>query len=141
MAPRIALLMVDTISGLAAADYRHDEWGVDVGVSGSQKGLMLPPDSVSTRCRRGRWRHRKPPRCLGHSGLVRNRDDERVRLLALHAQHQSAVRIVRSPGHDLRPRGWTRSSPGTNVSRRVPGGVAAWGWRFSAPIPPCIRLS
>jgi alanine-glyoxylate transaminase/serine-glyoxylate transaminase/serine-pyruvate transaminase len=38
-----ALLVVDTISGLAAADYRHDEWGVDVAVSGSQKGLMLPP--------------------------------------------------------------------------------------------------
>lgn len=38
-----ALLMVDTISGLGAADYRHDEWGVDVSVSGSQKGLMLPP--------------------------------------------------------------------------------------------------
>jgi alanine-glyoxylate transaminase/serine-glyoxylate transaminase/serine-pyruvate transaminase len=38
-----ALLMVDTISGLAAADYRHDEWRVDVTVSGSQKGLMLPP--------------------------------------------------------------------------------------------------
>lgn len=38
-----ALLMVDSISGLACADYRHDEWGVDVTVSGSQKGLMLPP--------------------------------------------------------------------------------------------------
>jgi alanine-glyoxylate transaminase/serine-glyoxylate transaminase/serine-pyruvate transaminase len=38
-----ALLIVDTISGLASADYRHDEWGVDVTVSGSQKGLMLPP--------------------------------------------------------------------------------------------------
>ena len=38
-----ALLMVDTISGLACADYRHDEWGVDVSISGSQKGLMLPP--------------------------------------------------------------------------------------------------
>jgi alanine-glyoxylate transaminase/serine-glyoxylate transaminase/serine-pyruvate transaminase len=38
-----ALLIVDTISGLASADYRHDEWGVDVAVSGSQKGLMLPP--------------------------------------------------------------------------------------------------
>jgi alanine-glyoxylate transaminase/serine-glyoxylate transaminase/serine-pyruvate transaminase len=38
-----ALLMVDTISGLACADYRHDEWGVDVTVGGSQKGLMLPP--------------------------------------------------------------------------------------------------
>lgn len=38
-----ALFMVDTISSLASVDYRHDEWGVDVTVSGSQKGLMLPP--------------------------------------------------------------------------------------------------
>ena len=38
-----ALFMVDTISGLASLDYQHDEWGVDVTVSGSQKGLMLPP--------------------------------------------------------------------------------------------------
>ena len=38
-----ALLLVDSISGLAAAEYKHDEWGVDVTVSGSQKGLMLPP--------------------------------------------------------------------------------------------------
>ncbi|MBR0653831.1 pyridoxal-phosphate-dependent aminotransferase family protein [Plastoroseomonas arctica] len=38
-----ALLLVDTISGLASAEYRHDAWGVDVTVSGSQKGLMLPP--------------------------------------------------------------------------------------------------
>lgn len=38
-----ALLLVDSISGLASAEYRHGEWGVDVTVSGSQKGLMLPP--------------------------------------------------------------------------------------------------
>jgi alanine-glyoxylate transaminase/serine-glyoxylate transaminase/serine-pyruvate transaminase len=38
-----ALLVVDTISSLASIDYRHDEWGVDVSISGSQKGLMLPP--------------------------------------------------------------------------------------------------
>ncbi|HYC35438.1 MAG TPA: aminotransferase class V-fold PLP-dependent enzyme [Usitatibacter sp.] len=38
-----ALLMVDTISSLASIDYRHDEWGVDVTVGGSQKGMMLPP--------------------------------------------------------------------------------------------------
>jgi alanine-glyoxylate transaminase / serine-glyoxylate transaminase / serine-pyruvate transaminase len=38
-----ALLLVDTISSLASMDYRHDGWGVDVTVSGSQKGLMLPP--------------------------------------------------------------------------------------------------
>ena len=38
-----ALLMVDTVSSLASIDYRHDEWRVDVTVTGSQKGLMLPP--------------------------------------------------------------------------------------------------
>jgi alanine-glyoxylate transaminase/serine-glyoxylate transaminase/serine-pyruvate transaminase len=48
-----ALLLVDSISGLACVDYRHDEWGVDVTISGSQKGLMLPPgisfNAVSSR--------------------------------------------------------------------------------------------
>ncbi len=38
-----ALLMVDTVSSLGSMEYRHDAWGVDVTVSGSQKGLMLPP--------------------------------------------------------------------------------------------------
>ena len=38
-----ALLIVDTVSSLASIDYRHDEWEVDVAVSGSQKGLMVPP--------------------------------------------------------------------------------------------------
>src|SRR5690606_23843251 len=38
-----ALLLVDTISSLGSIEYRHDEWGVDVTVAGSQKGLMLPP--------------------------------------------------------------------------------------------------
>jgi alanine-glyoxylate transaminase / serine-glyoxylate transaminase / serine-pyruvate transaminase len=38
-----ALFMVDVISSLGSIDYRHDEWGVDVTIAGSQKGLMLPP--------------------------------------------------------------------------------------------------
>ena len=38
-----ALLMVDTISGLASMEYEHDAWGVDISVGGSQKGMMLPP--------------------------------------------------------------------------------------------------
>ena len=37
-----ALLLVDTISSLGSIDFRHDEWGVDVTVGCSQKGLMLP---------------------------------------------------------------------------------------------------
>ena len=48
-----ALLMVDTISSLASIDYAHDDWGVDVTIAGSQKGLMLPPglsfNAVSTK--------------------------------------------------------------------------------------------
>ena len=51
-----ALFMVDTISSLASIDYRHDEWGVDVTVAGSQKGLMLPPglsfNAVSAKARK-----------------------------------------------------------------------------------------
>jgi alanine-glyoxylate transaminase/serine-glyoxylate transaminase/serine-pyruvate transaminase len=50
-----ALLLVDAISSLGAMEYRHDEWGVDVTVAGSQKGLMLPPglgfNAVSQRAR------------------------------------------------------------------------------------------
>ncbi len=38
-----ALFLVDTISSLASIEYQHDEWGVDVTISCSQKGLMLPP--------------------------------------------------------------------------------------------------
>ena len=38
-----ALLMVDTISGIGSIEYKHDQWGVDVTIAGSQKGLMLPP--------------------------------------------------------------------------------------------------
>ncbi|HEX9052436.1 MAG TPA: aminotransferase class V-fold PLP-dependent enzyme [Anaeromyxobacter sp.] len=38
-----ALFLVDTVSSLACIDYRHDEWGVDVAIASSQKGLMLPP--------------------------------------------------------------------------------------------------
>ncbi len=51
-----ALLLVDTISSLASIDYRHDEWGVDVTVGGSQKGLMLPAglgfNAISEKARR-----------------------------------------------------------------------------------------
>jgi alanine-glyoxylate transaminase / serine-glyoxylate transaminase / serine-pyruvate transaminase len=62
-----ALFMVDTISGLACADYRHDEWGVDVTISGSQKGLMLPPgisfNAVSQKAQAAS-RHARLPRAF-----------------------------------------------------------------------------
>jgi alanine-glyoxylate transaminase/serine-glyoxylate transaminase/serine-pyruvate transaminase len=50
-----ALLLVDTISSLCSIEYKHDEWGVDVTVCGSQKGMMLPPgisfNAVSAKAR------------------------------------------------------------------------------------------
>ena len=59
-----ALFMVDTISSLASIDYRHDEWGVDVTVAGSQKGLMLPPglgfNAVSAKALAAHQRARLP---------------------------------------------------------------------------------
>jgi alanine-glyoxylate transaminase/serine-glyoxylate transaminase/serine-pyruvate transaminase len=60
-----ALLMVDTISSLGSIEYRHDAWGVDVTVAGSQKGLMLPPglsfNAVSPKARAAS-KHAKLPR-------------------------------------------------------------------------------
>jgi alanine-glyoxylate transaminase / serine-glyoxylate transaminase / serine-pyruvate transaminase len=59
-----ALLLVDTISSLASMDYRHDEWGVDVTIGCSQKGLMLPPglglNAVSEKALRAGERARLP---------------------------------------------------------------------------------
>ena len=59
-----ALLLVDTISSLGSMEYRHEEWGVDVTVAGSQKGLMLPPglsfNAVSPRARAASDRAKLP---------------------------------------------------------------------------------
>ena len=64
-----ALLIVDAVSSLASIDYRHDEWGVDVTVCGSQKGLMVPPGlgfvAVSDKARA---RRRRPRSCRGPTG-------------------------------------------------------------------------
>ena len=59
-----ALLMVDCVSSIGAMDYRHDAWGVDVTVAGSQKGLMLPPglgfNAVSAKARDAAKRSKMP---------------------------------------------------------------------------------
>ena len=91
-----ALFMVDTISSLASIDYRHDEWGVDVTVAGSQKGLMLPP-GLSFNC--------ISPKALAASksaqlaaqllGLGRDDRQRQERLLPVHAGDQPALRPAR----------------------------------------------
>ncbi len=50
-----ALYMVDTISSLASYDFRMDEWGVDLVIGGSQKGLMLPPGMSFTAINAKTW--------------------------------------------------------------------------------------
>jgi len=55
-----ALLYVDGVSSIACIDFRMDDWGVDLVVSGSQKGLMLPPGLSILAASRGQWRqHRR----------------------------------------------------------------------------------
>ena len=94
-----ALLMVDSISGLACADYRHDEWGVDVTISGSQKGLMLPPgisfNALSPKAIEASKTAKLPKAFWAWDEMI---EMNKTRLLALHAQHQPAVR----PGRSLR---------------------------------------
>ncbi len=63
-----ALLMVDTISSLASVEYKHEAWGVDVTVAGSQKGLMLPPGLSFTRSRPRRWTPTRRPACPAPTG-------------------------------------------------------------------------
>jgi len=69
-----ALLFVDTISSLASMDYRHDEWGVDVTVAGSQKGLMLPPglsfNGISDKARAAAKRSQLPKSYWGWEEML-----------------------------------------------------------------------
>jgi len=75
-----ALLLVDAVSSLGSIDLRHDEWGLDVTLAGSQKGLMLPPglsfnalsDKAAAASRSARlprsyfsWEHMLPPNAMG----------------------------------------------------------------------------
>jgi alanine-glyoxylate transaminase/serine-glyoxylate transaminase/serine-pyruvate transaminase len=69
-----SLLLVDTISSLGSIDYRHDEWGVDVTICGSQKGLMLPPglgfNAVSAKALEASRRARLPRSFLGWDDML-----------------------------------------------------------------------
>jgi alanine-glyoxylate transaminase/serine-glyoxylate transaminase/serine-pyruvate transaminase len=95
-----ALLMVDSISGLASAEYRHDAWGVDVTVSGSQKGLMLPPgmsfNALSPKAIEVSKTARLPKAFWAWDEII---EMNKSRLLALHTQHQPAVRPERGLRH------------------------------------------
>ena len=131
-----ALLMVDTISSLASIDYRHDEWGVDVTVAGSQKGLMLPPglsfNAISEKALKATRKRSPAPQLLG---LAADAGGEQDRLLPLHARHQSAVRPQRGGEDAARGRSARTCSPAmTAMPRRRAVRCEPGGWRCSAPI-------
>ena len=100
-----ALLMVDTISSLGSIDYRHDEWGVDVTVGGSQKGLMLPPglsfNALGEKALTVAKQSKLPKSYWGWDEMIASEQD---RLLPLHARDQHALRARRSDRHAARGR-------------------------------------
>ena len=87
-----ALLLVDAVSSLGAIDYRHDEWRVDVTISSSQKGMMLPPgmgfNAISRRRARRVRLGAADPRLLG---LAADASRQSGRLLSHHSGDQPAV--------------------------------------------------
>ena len=100
-----ALLMVDAVSSLAAMDYRHDEWGVDVAVSGSQKGLMLPPGlSFTAISQKALAASKKANAAALLLELGRHDRHQRGRHVPLHAGHRSAVWARRGDRHAARGR-------------------------------------
>ena len=96
-----ALFMVDTISGLASLEYQHDAWGVDVTVSGSQKGLMLPPglsfNAVSAKANKTGYFPYTPATNLlyGLNEAIDMLHEEGLEnVFARHARHGAATRAA-----------------------------------------------
>jgi alanine-glyoxylate transaminase/serine-glyoxylate transaminase/serine-pyruvate transaminase len=131
-----ALFMVDTISSLASMDYRHDEWGVDVTVGGSQKGLMLPPglsfNAVSAKALEAARRARLPKsywawdEMLGH-----NRDGYFPYTPATNLLYglREALRMLEEEGLD---NVFARHARHAEATRRA---VRAWGLEVLATNP------
>lgn len=149
-----ALYMVDTVSSLAAMDYRHDEWGVDVAVAGSQKGLMLPPglafNAMSDKARQAASGARLPRAYWDWEEIIAiNRDGffpytpatnllqglkvalrmlEDEGLDAVFERHSQAARASRAAvahwGFDLQSREPRAHSPAITAVR-IPDGVSA----------------
>ena len=124
-----ALLLVDTISSLASIDYRMDEWGVDVTVAGSQKGLMLPPglcfNAVSDKALAA---SKAREAAEGVLGLGRDARGQQDRLLPVHAGDEPALRPARSARRCSQEEGlenvFARHARHGEATRRA---VRAWG--------------
>ncbi|MEW5863099.1 MAG: aminotransferase class V-fold PLP-dependent enzyme [Pseudomonadota bacterium] len=131
-----ALLVVDTISSLASMDYRHDEWGVDVTVAGSQKGLMLPPglsfNAVSAKALEAAKRARLPKSYWAWDEmLAHNRDGYFPYTPATNLLYglREALRMLEEEGLE---NVFARHARHAEATRRA---VRAWGLEVLATNP------
>ncbi|MGG5820544.1 pyridoxal-phosphate-dependent aminotransferase family protein [Falsiroseomonas sp. HW251] len=101
-----ALFLVDTISSLGSLDYRHDEWGVDAAVGGSQKGLMLPVGfsftAVSEKGLAAHAKSRLPKHYFGWTTMLQRRHRSFIGTvpIALFYGLQEALRLIEEEGLD-----------------------------------------
>ena len=131
-----ALLLVDVVSSLGAMDYRHDDWGVDVTLAGSQKGLMMPPglgfNAASSKALAAAETARLP-RSYWSWGPVLEFNRRGFYPYTRPRIYSSAW--MRRCRCCLR-KGCRKYSPGTSVWRRRRGGRCEAGdWRYTAGTP------
>jgi alanine-glyoxylate transaminase/serine-glyoxylate transaminase/serine-pyruvate transaminase len=131
-----ALLLVDTISSLGSIDYRHDEWGVDVTVAGSQKGLMLPPglsfNAVSEKARRASAAAKLPRSYWGWDEmLAANKSGYFPYTPATNLLYglREALRMLREEGLESV---FARHDRHAEATRRA---VRAWGLEILCAVP------
>jgi len=131
-----ALYMVDTISSLASIDYRHDEWGVDVTVAGSQKGLMLPPglsfNALSDKARKASASARLPRSYWSWDEMLANNKTGYFPYTPatnlLYGLHES-LQMLRDEGL---PNVFARHARHAEATRRA---VRAWGLEILCSVP------
>jgi len=131
-----ALYMVDTISSLASIDYRHDEWGVDVTVAGSQKGLMLPPglsfNAVSEKARKASQSAKLPRSYWSWDEMLANNKTGYFPYTPatnlLYGLHE-ALKMLQEEGL---PNVFARHARHAEATRRA---VRAWGLEILCSVP------
>ena len=117
-------------------DYRHDEWGVDVAIAGSQKGLMLPPglgfNAVSEKALAAAKIGADAEVLLGLAGHARSKQD---RILSLYAGHQPAVWFARVAQHAATKKGcrmYSSAIPG--MAKQLAAPCVLGDWKRCVPI-------
>ena len=131
-----ALLMVDTISSLGSAEFKHEAWGVDVTIACSQKGLMLPPGlGLQRHQQEGAGRQQDGRDAAVVLGLAGDAGLERDRVFPLHPLHQPAVRPARGAGDAGGGGAGQRVRPPRAPRRRYPRRGARLGVGESVPGP------